>query len=388
MDWALIQQRESDIDSTVAKRKTTQRRHSLSLELENFLELLPPSPTIASVGPVDLRKFLIHKDTMGRTQVHDVQCQFLGQVGLKSCNCPVRLASSYVSNIISLLKDIFERNGRGRTWDVKLWDGNPACAPIITDYLKVMKEEQAKAHILPKQAKPLFVSKLRAISDFISQRLICTFDPCDTYILARDRALFLAQFFVGGRASDMSNILIQEITVLHKDNSVAIRSTFGKTLRGGDGDYHVLMLKPLPDVRICPVSALRSYVMLATALGIQMEKGPLFREVHPGVGVSSIPIQYSSIRNNLRGYLIHLGIFEGETPHSIRSGHTVTVSLGPSQLGPESVAAHVGWRSTAAVRHYSRSRVLKDAVVLASSVANSIKDDGLAESLFNRMGAK
>lgn len=37
--------------------------------------------------------------------------------------------------------------------------------------MKCVQEEQAKAHILPKQAKPFFLTKLETISKFISREL-------------------------------------------------------------------------------------------------------------------------------------------------------------------------------------------------------------------------
>lgn len=37
---------------------------------------------------------------------------------------------------------------------------NPAASPLVKEYLKLIKEEQAKAYELPKQAKPIFLSKV------------------------------------------------------------------------------------------------------------------------------------------------------------------------------------------------------------------------------------
>lgn len=56
-------------------------------------------------------------------------------------------------NIIQHLVDILE------LYDEYCGVGNPAASVQIKGYLKCVQEEQAKAHILPKQAKPFFLTK-------------------------------------------------------------------------------------------------------------------------------------------------------------------------------------------------------------------------------------
>jgi hypothetical protein len=41
--------------------------------------------------------------------------------------------------------------------------GNPASAQAVKEYLKLIRVEQAKSHVLPKQAKPIFLTKVKAI---------------------------------------------------------------------------------------------------------------------------------------------------------------------------------------------------------------------------------
>lgn len=72
------------------------------------------------------------------------------------CGCPKRLASGTVKNLIHKLNNIFYEFGRGKIWDVLLSKGNPAATPMVKEYLKLIREEQAKARVLPKQAKPIF----------------------------------------------------------------------------------------------------------------------------------------------------------------------------------------------------------------------------------------
>jgi hypothetical protein len=49
--------------------------------------------------------------------------------------------------------------------------GNPASAQAVKEYLKLIRVEQAKSHVLPKQAKPIFLTKVKAISSFIDREI-------------------------------------------------------------------------------------------------------------------------------------------------------------------------------------------------------------------------
>lgn len=84
---------------------------------------------------------------------------------------PLCLSSGTIQGIISQLKGIFERYGLGKTWDDGSGIGNPADSLLVKRYLKSVKIEQAAAHVIQNQAKPLFVSKLSKISSFITDTL-------------------------------------------------------------------------------------------------------------------------------------------------------------------------------------------------------------------------
>ena len=90
-------------------------------------------------------RYLAWKDNSGggKTQVHLVECEFLGRQGQFACSFPVRLAAGSVKRIIVKPKSIFIQFGRGDSWDVRLEVGNPACAPSVQTYLKGVADEQA-----------------------------------------------------------------------------------------------------------------------------------------------------------------------------------------------------------------------------------------------------
>jgi hypothetical protein len=93
------------------------------------------SPTLATVTPRNLCRFLIYKDKNGKTQVHGNACSFLGQRGVHSCKCPMHLSYKTVDSYIGKLRAIFHTMGRDGEWDKWLCLGNPAADKLVKDYL-------------------------------------------------------------------------------------------------------------------------------------------------------------------------------------------------------------------------------------------------------------
>ena len=110
------------------------------------------------------------------------------------CNCPRRLASNTVEGIINQLVNIFDDIGLGRDWNIVSEFGNPASAQAGKEYLKLIRVEQAKSHVLPKQAKPIFLTKVKAISSFID-REIKIVSLREKFTLYRDQAWWKIKFF-------------------------------------------------------------------------------------------------------------------------------------------------------------------------------------------------
>ena len=97
--------------------------------------------------------------------------------------------------MVQNLVDIFDKRGHGRVWNGGNEEGNPAAATCITKYLNMIHEEQAAAHIVPKQAKPIFLGKLKRIVHFIDREFPRSdISVRERYILLRDQAWFKFQF--------------------------------------------------------------------------------------------------------------------------------------------------------------------------------------------------
>jgi len=138
----------------------SKQKDSLQKELERFLGSLPGCPTLMSVIPRDICRFLVFKDQNGRTQVYKNGCSFLGQRGLHQCGCPVRLSYKTVDSYIEKLRAICHAFGRTGEWDQRLDMSNPATDKALKDYLRVVTIEQLQARVQPKQATPFFIDKL------------------------------------------------------------------------------------------------------------------------------------------------------------------------------------------------------------------------------------
>ena len=90
----------------------SKQRDSLQKELESFLGSLPGCPSLTSIAPRDICRFLVFKDRNGRTQGHKNGCNFLGQRGVYQCGCPTRLSYKTVDSYIGKLRAIFHALGR------------------------------------------------------------------------------------------------------------------------------------------------------------------------------------------------------------------------------------------------------------------------------------
>lgn len=226
-------------------------------KLELFLSKLPHQPKIKDVTPTDLRRFFVWCDSSGKTQTHSFECKFIGELGEKPCECRKGLSSNTLAGMIKNLKHVLRSEGKGESWNEGTQEGNVACSILVKQHLTIVREEQAMARILPKQAKPMFVGKLNSISAYIRNRLHSFKDlltPWEKYTLLRDQAMFKLQFFAGDRASEILNFLTQDIKFLPDDSGFVFRHTFGKPLRGGDGKANTFAIMRYSNVLTCPIA--------------------------------------------------------------------------------------------------------------------------------------
>lgn len=348
-----MDERLKELDARRSSSLDSKRQDCLKREITEFLVRMS-GRELTSCTPEDIRRFLVWKDQCGKSQVHKIDCRFLGNKRLFDCNCPVRLASGTVSLMIDRLVNIFHEMGCEKSWNMALGLGNPAASSQVKDYL------------VPKQAKPIFLTKVKAIVGYIGGRLsMSSVSVRERYILLRDQAWFKLQFFAGDRAGDLANLVAQEVKWLRDYSGIVFNHTFGKTLRGGERRSNMFVVKRCDDEVICPVVGLQDFVSGCKDLGVDLSCGYLFRVVTEDAWVLDQPVSYSVVYDRLRVYLRKPGVDEGETPHSFRAGCAVALAMSGSVSEVGQIMRHVGWFGEGSAEYYSRLPALVESDFVA-----------------------
>ena len=381
-DWTMVDNRLRQLAARTGRRKSVVKKCNLSAELQQFLATLPCPRTLLDCKPADLLRFLASKDESGKgkTQIHDIECPYLGQAKIQRCGCPCRFSAESVRHIIGDLKSIFIRWGRGSDWDIASDTGNPAQSTELDMYLSAIREEQAESHVIVKQARPMSLDKMVALISYFSRELASnTLTLKETYLFLRDRAFFLTQFLLGERGGDLSKLLLQEI-FSHPDGSgIIFRQTYGKTRV----ERHCVLLRS-QDVSLCPVTALQDFVRQSQDMGLDMSTGYVFRKMLHSGNVTNAPFSQSAASARLKLHLTTIGRFQDETTHSLRSG--CAVAMQSTDQSPGAVAAHIGWQSKACWERYSRANSFQSSAVAQSmaSLLSSATSRQMADSNFKK----
>lgn len=273
--FSAIELRINSLQSSSLSTAYSKQKQSLRADLA-----LPGQKNLFDATPLDICRFLVFKDSKGKTQVHKAGCLHLGQRGIFSCQCPLRLAYSTVDSYIGKLRSIFSDIGRQGDWNRTLLLGNAASDLLVKQYLKEVTAEQLRARITPKQAVPLFPDKLLSLSRHLEKRLLLpSLSPAEIFITARDQAFFKALFFSGDRGGDLGQVKTSELARFPDDNGFLFNHVWGKTLR--DGASNLFRMRRHPNPTLCPIRAIESYGAIARELRISLSCGYLFRSTNP-----------------------------------------------------------------------------------------------------------
>ena len=207
------------------------------------------------------------------------------------------------------------------------------------------------------------------------------------FLLLRDWAFFLVQWFSGDRAGDLGRALGKEVVRL-EDGSLLFNHTVGKTIRSADGQLLVVP-KVDGDSSLCPVAAFDRYVSACKSAGIDLRGGYLFPPTaspHHS-SIRNAPFSSTAATKRLRLYLQD----EDVTAHGSRAGAAITLlMLGASK---EAVMEHCRWASAEVFRHYTKlervRRLDSSARVLQSGVGVSggVSDCDSAAHLYELLNA-
>ena len=181
-----------------------------------------------------------------------------------------RLVFKTVDSYTGKLRAIFNEAGRSGEWNSILGFGNPAASSPVHGYLKAVSEEQLRAHIVPKQAVPFFLTKLLLLARLWDRKMADpAVSPSALFILAK--AFFKTLFFSTDRGSDLGCVKTAEIMRFPKDDGFLFNHVWGKTLR--DGAYNVFGIRRHSNPQLCPVKAIETYVAVASELRITLSNG-------------------------------------------------------------------------------------------------------------------
>lgn len=333
--------------------KYGKQKESLRADFEKFLAVrfvCPSSgataPSMDTASPMDVLRFLHHRSKAGRTQVHKFVCPYFGKSGAFDCGCPVRFAAGTVDSYIGMLRALFNDLGRR-------FHNNPCDSSEVKNWLKACAKEQQQHRVPVKQATPIFSPQLRALVAEILQR-IANLPPGSPYmpgrfILDRDCAFFLVQWYCGDRAGDLGNAKGAEVVRL-EGGSLLFNHTVGKTIREADGQLLVVP-RVEGDNMLCPVAAFDRYVGGCKAAGIDLRKGFLFPPTAPPRHdklLQNAAFKSHAAAQRLKVYMPDAGL----SSHGSRSGVAITLlMLGATK---EAVMEHCRWATEQVCRHYTK----------------------------------
>ena len=152
-------------------------------------------------------------------------------------------------------------------------DSNPVAHPLVKDYLKFVREEQAGLAITPSQAVPLFFGKFQRLIAHL--RDLCSsnvsLSTLGKYILVRDATFFIVDFFTGDRASDLGRLQSCNVFRLRDREGFLLRFTLTKNLRKGPPRSLALIKFAHSDV--CPVAWIQYYITVCQCLKVPLDQG-------------------------------------------------------------------------------------------------------------------
>lgn len=381
IDEDSINLRAAELESLIGNTKYSKQKESLKCEISSFLSCLNPPKLLCDALPLDVRKFLIFKDSAGKTQIHNDKCTNRGKQGKFECGCPYRRSAGSVDSLIGQVRAIFRDFGRGSDWNEILGIGNPAAAPIIKKYLAAIRLEQSLAAVCPKRAKPMFLIKLVLVTRHINYT--CSnprLTVLQKYTFLRDLTFFTLLAFSGDRAGDLGALQSNQMHWLPNKEGIIFSLVKGKTV--DIRDPRVVIIFNADVEELCPLKKILSYIDFCEKNNINLNSGFFFRPLSASQKeISDVPFSSSTANSRLKMYLQKTKQWEGETPHSYRSGCALTLSwLGISN---EQIKTHVGWKSDTMLQHYTKANEMCNlsSSAQAMSKCTTLLDSSLCDKL-------
>ena len=192
------------------------------------------------------------------------------------------------------------------------------------------------------------------------------------YLFIRDKAFFNILSFTGDRAGDLGSVLTDQVRWLPANEGVIMSLMKGKTI--DISDPRVVIVYKSVNKEFCPVNVLREYTEFCKQNALELQGGYFFRPLASTLSaLSDAPFTSAAANSRLKIYLTDLNIWEGETPHSTRSGCALTLTwLG---INSECIKSHVGWKSDHMLKHYTVSNEVNEKSISAMSLSKLSESD-------------
>jgi hypothetical protein len=303
------------------------------LELELFLHSRQGTrlrrESVLKATPDDIVDFLIHRDLNGngRTVVHATTCLKRPMDG--SCGCPLRLAAESVRGVASQLRTRFFEIGCGGAWVAEFCSGNPVASKKVDQYVKAVREEQARAGCQVTMARhramlPLKLAALISAMAQAAERLLRT-DTTRYLQLLQDMAWLCIQFRAVNRGSEISSLNVGNTLIGPNASCLVLQFTFSKTMR--DGSSHEFAVAARPGDPTCPVRRFTNYVTMTKRLRQWPWKDYgafVFQDLMSGPPKA---VTASAMAKRLKRHLVAHDLDDNEILHGLRAGGALAMAL-------------------------------------------------------------
>jgi hypothetical protein len=185
-------------------------------------------------------------------------------------------------------------------------------------------------------------------------------------IYIRDKAFCNLLSFTGDRAGDLGSVLTDLIKCLPNCEGIILSLTRGKTI--DLNDPRVIVVFKSVNKKCCPIKELIAYSVFCKQNNLILSGGYFFRPLnHSNTALLDHPFSSSAGNSRLKHYLKDLNVFDGETPHSSRSGCALTLMW--LSIDVEGIKSHIGWKSEDMLRHYTVSNEVNQRSVSSKALS-------------------
>ena len=239
------------------------------------------------------------------------------------------------AGIISKLREGFKSLGLTAPWSERNSTGNPALARLVSRYLKMVQEQQAKAGVVQRQAAICLKQQLRTFLSWLAIFIeLPEFAHVTSQFELRMLRSFLASTFASSkRCDDICWILTRKIFRVPNNLGLIINFQFGKTLRQLPNHVFGLVPDDANDPWYCPVKLMEEYVRFGATIGVNMSVGYLYTKIDSACRRDLERLSTSHLNARFKFYLHRAGMDncnQGDLKlsiHSLRAGSAITKLL-------------------------------------------------------------